>query len=94
MGTEYPLGSYSDKRTGLITDVSLDEMSNTLELRIHTRITDYDSGVQVCTPMLTPEQITGMALKMLQVVTYWTEDGYVGMRIAAFQKDCPEARTK
>jgi len=73
MGTTYAI--YEDEKAAF----ELDEMSNTLSLCMGNE----DSVIQ--TRRLAPDQVIQIALEMLKVCSYWTEEGTVEKSIEAFK---------
>ena len=76
MGTTYELATQ-----GKLV-LSLDEHSNQLDIAIGNDLT----GREVAIRDLTPEQTVDIALEMLKVCSYWSEDGTIERKITEFKQ--------
>lgn len=74
MGTTYGIWQ------GDGSEISIDEMSNKLQLFINNVM-----GEEVYTEKMEPEQMINAALEILKVCSYWTGEGTVEKAIADFK---------
>lgn len=78
MGTTYMIAKQGD------TEFYLDEHSNKLDVSISRLDTKGDLFIEELKAQ-TPEVVIQMALKMLKVCSYWTEEGAVEKAIIEFK---------
>jgi hypothetical protein len=84
MGTTYRIAKQGN------LEFTIDEHSNKLDLCVGANVelngTKYGNGsIAVTMSNLAPEAVIQMALEMLKVCSYWTEDGTVERAIAEFR---------
>ena len=78
MGTSYTIAKQGD------TEFYLDEHSNKLDVSVSRLDAKGDLFIEEIKNQ-TPESVIQMALEMLKVCSYWTEEGTVERAIIAFK---------
>ncbi len=78
MGTTYTIAKQGE------TEFYLDEHSNKLDVVVSELDAEGNNNT-VEIRAQTPEAVVQMALEMLKVCSYWTEDGYIEKAIADFK---------